>query len=128
MKRKIISKASLQKKIKLLEAELASTKEARDAYGNRIIKLEAEHNTALTTERNFNQNMLDKIAAMLDDNGICITSYMGVQQPKASLSGIAFRIGELMAYKKEFFELKDRTLPVPKMKLVEDEHNRNKRQ
>lgn len=123
MKKK--TNAQLQTEIKRLERELSETKDARDAYGIKIEDQEKELSKEIKWHIDDKQSIVNRIAAMLDDREIYITSYMGVEQPKASLSGIALKIGELKVYKNEYLDLKDRTLPVPKMKLVEDEHNRN---
>lgn len=43
--------------------------------------------------------------------------------PKMSLPMIAYKISKLQVYKKEYFELKDRVLPIPKTVVLQEERN-----
>lgn len=47
--------------------------------------------------------------------------------PKVRLSTIAYKISKLQVYKQEYFDLKDRVLPLPKTIILQEEHNNRDR-
>lgn len=61
--------------------------------------------------------------------GMIITSFALDRAPeprRITKAQIARRAGELVTIESEYYDLKDRTLPVPKMQVLEDEREKGK--
>jgi len=96
------TKADLEKEIEnALQTIRATTKEREEAK-------------ELANERRINQiAMLKEIGLMCN-----VRNNFEYQVGDIQFSEIAFRIGELVAIEREYFELKDRMLPMPKSELL----------
>lgn len=84
----------------------------------RAITKEREDARELANDRKINHlRMMKEIGLMVGARDSFNIREMG----DVSFGEIAFRIGQLITAEKEYIELKDRTLPLPKTKVLEDE-------
>lgn len=115
---KQVTKAQLLEEIEILKSQ---NKQAEAI----VLQRDAE----IKSEQEFNKSILQTIAGMLQTEYRVYSEkplYMHenintVAAPTPKLSEIAFRIGKLVVIEKEYEELKDRSLPVPKMRALREE-------
>jgi hypothetical protein len=113
------TKKDLQDKLELAQEVIARSEK-------QIAGLEKEVGSHI--ERH--NNLLQEIGFMLaenDDQTMSGRPMFGLgtinNTPRMTLQIIAFRISKLQVYKKEYFDLKDRVLPIPKTIILQEERN-----
>lgn len=115
---KKITKKELESKIAYLERENKAIAEARDEVMKSIVR----------AEERFEDFKVELFDMMTPDGEIRIMGYSDMM-PGASRkrtvtkTQLARRIGRLVVIETEYIELKDRTLPIPKMKVLQDDRD-----
>lgn len=121
MKNKRITKADLELQIKELEKSIEIRDEKIELLQKDVVR-----------EQDWSKHILATLTATLDCMHLLPLPNINnrplhTETKKPSLSEIQFKIGQLLVYTQEYVELKDRTLPLPKSKTLEDEHRRENR-
>lgn len=112
-----------------LQQTIAAMHTQMQVLQDRIEKKDAiilEKESQINTQKAHTQDVLNHVGMMLRGDGEMIVvgnPFGSIQLPKMTLASIAYNIGELQMIKREYFDLKDRALPVPKMQLVAEERN-----
>jgi len=92
-----------------------------------VKRITKERDDALESKKDTEQtwlNDLKRIEQMLNDELRIDSMTYGIAVEQApSLSRIAFKIGRMSWFKEEYLDLKDRTLPVPKMQVLREDRD-----
>lgn len=116
------TKKDLEHEIEVLKKTISN----RDAQINQI---EIDYSNA----RHRYDGLLEDLSRALQPAEYVITSGVGIfggtvnrdQLQNQSATVTFFRIGRLIAIEQEYKEMKDRFLPLPKQKILDQENNRN---
>jgi len=106
---------SKQKTNAYLEAEIKKLQNEIQYRDEKIGDLQSDLSASLT----FRQEAINEIALALDNP-------LRYESRKTSLPEVLFKIGQLIVYKQEYFELKDRMLPLQKSEVLKSQINENR--
>lgn len=122
------TKAMLEADNEQLRKELAAMTTERDSIQEKKEEDVRYFTKKIEQQQKDHQNTLNKIGFMLRgpvyQEVNIVSGFNTMKERNTMLSEIAFNIGELKVMQQEYFDLKDRCLPVSKMKLMQEEFNR----
>lgn len=117
---KKITKKELEAKITSIEREKNDLTKARDMFMKEAVAAEERF-------ENFKVELFDMMRPESENDRVVVgwdcAGFPGREVPKRSVSKtqLARRIGRLVVIEHEYIELKDRTLPIPKMQVLADD-------
>jgi len=123
---------SKQKTNAYLEAEIKKLQNELQYRDEKIGDLQSD----LSASRTFRQEAINEIACALDNMALLplpdlpLPDYssnpLRYKSRKPSLPEVLFKIGQLIVYTQEYFELKDRMLPLQKSEVLKSQINENR--